>query len=179
MKSAQDNLRLAHANRWVDPTVNVGLTNTPKVAPIFDGSGSLTNSPAERSLALGLTVSVPIPFSRLQRGELTQAETALRQSELQVSSVTLKAETEVRATHVLYEAAHLNVQSYVGKVLKEADQALAGMRASYRLGSASLLELLNAQRTADDTYLGYLQTLADLANVMVKLQISVGMRPDL
>ena len=177
--SAGNSLRLARANRWVDPTVNTGLTNTPRVGPIFDTNGNVTNFPAERSLALGLTVTIPIPFSRLQRGELTQAETALRQSQLQLSSTVLKAETEVRATHAQYQAAAINVQSYSDRVLKEADEVLAGMRRSYRLGSASLLELLNAQRTADDVYLGYLQALADLANATVKLQISVGMRPDL
>jgi outer membrane protein, heavy metal efflux system len=91
----------------------------------------------------------------------------------------LKAETEVRATHAQHQAAAANVQSYSDRVLKEADEVLVGMRTSYRLGSASLLELLNAQRTADDVYLGYLQTLADLANATVKLQVSVGMKPDL
>jgi outer membrane protein, heavy metal efflux system len=85
----------------------------------------------------------------------------------------------VRATYTQYQAAARNVKSYADHVLKDADQVLDGMKTSYRLGSASLLELLNAQRTADDVYLGYLQTLADLANATAKLQISVGMRPDL
>ena len=179
VESARSDLRLARANRWVDPTINTGLTNTPKVPPIYDANGNVTNFPADRSLALGVTVSIPIPFSRLQRGELVQAETAVRQANLQLSSVTLKAETEVRATYTQYRAASVNAQNYLDRVLKEADEVLAGMRTSYRLGSASLLELLNAQRTADDVYLGYLQTLSDLANATVKLQVSVGMRPDL
>jgi outer membrane protein, heavy metal efflux system len=53
------------------------------------------------------------------------------------------------------------------------------MRTSYRKGATSLLQLLNAQRTADDVYLSYLQALADLASATVKLQLSAGMRPDL
>jgi cobalt-zinc-cadmium efflux system outer membrane protein len=179
VQNSDDSLRLAHANRWVDPTVNVGLINTPRVAPIYDSGGAETNYPANRSLALGLTLTIPIPFSRLQRGELTQAETALKQAHLQLSSTRVKAETEVRATYIQYRAATRNVQSYVEHVLKDADHVLDWMRKSYRMGAASLLELLNAQRTADDVYIGYLQTLADLANATVKLQMSVGMRPDL
>jgi len=179
VENSHNVVRLARANRWVDPTVNVGLTNTPRVAPIFDNEGATTNSPAERSLALGLTVTIPIPFSRLQRGELVQAETGLRQAQLQLSSIMLKAQTEVRATHAQYRAAALNVQSYQEHVLNDSDQVLDGMRRSYRMGASSLLELLNAQRTADDVYLSYLQTLADLANSTVRLQISAGMRPDL
>ncbi len=179
VENSDDSLRLARANRWVDPTVNMGLVNTPRVPPVFDSAGSVANSPAERSLALGLTLTIPIPFSRLQRGELVQAETALNQARLQLSSTMLKAETEVRSTYVQYQAATRNVQSYTDHVLNDADHVLDGMRKSYRMGAATLLELLNAQRTADDVYLTYLQALADLANATVKLQLSVGMRPDL
>ncbi len=179
-ENALDNLTLSRANRWIDPTINVGVIHTPQVRPVFDSSGNVTNSPTlARSVTLGLTITVPIPFSRLQRGELIQAETVLTQGRLQLSSTLLKAETEVRATYAQYQAAALNVQSYSEHVLADAGQVLDGVRTSYRLGAASLLELLNAQRTADDVYLGYLQALADLANATVKLQLSAGMRPDL
>ena len=179
VESSRNSFRLAQANRWVDPTVNVGLTNTPRVNSIYDREGNVTNSPAERSLALGLTITVPIPISRLQKGELIQAETALSQAQLQLSSIMLKAETEVRATFAQYLAAVKNVRRYREHVLKDADRVIDGMRTAYRMGSASFLELLNSQRTADEVYLGYLQAIADLANTTVKLQISAGMRPDL
>ena len=128
---------------------------------------------------LGLTLSVPIPFSRLQRGELIQAETALTQAQLQLRSTLLKAETEVRAIYTQYQAAVLNVQRYSDHVLDDADRVLDGIRISYQKGSASLLELLDAQRTADDVYLSYLQALAGLANATAQLQLSVGMQPEL
>jgi cobalt-zinc-cadmium efflux system outer membrane protein len=41
------------------------------------------------------------------------------------------------------------------------------------------MELLNAQRTADDTYLDYLDALATYARAKAQIQISVGERPDL
>lgn len=176
---SRHSLQLARANRWVDPKLNLGLTNTPRVDPVYNGEGQVTNSPAERSLELGLTLTIPIPFSRLQQGELIQAETALSQAQLRLASIRLKAETEVRATFTKYRAALENVYRYRDRVLKDSDLVFAGMRTAYRMGSASLLELLNAQRTADDVYLGYLQAVADLAKATVKLQISTGTRPDL
>ncbi|TWJ32553.1 TolC family protein [Geobacter argillaceus] len=180
VENARDNLHLARANRWVDPTVNIGVTHTPQVQSVFDSAGNVTNSPTlASSTTLGLTVTIPIPFSRLQRGELVQAETAVTQAELQLRSTLLKAETEVRATHAQYRAAATNVQSYADHVLADADHVLDGKRTSYRKGAASLLELLDAQRTADDVHLGYLQALADLANATVRLQLSAGMRPEL
>jgi len=101
------------------------------------------------------------------------------QAQLQLQSTLLRAETEVRVTYTQYLAAAQNVQDYVARVLADADRVLDGVRTSYRLGAASLLELLNAQRTADDVYLGYRQAVADLSNAIVRLQLSTGVRPDL
>jgi len=110
---------------------------------------------------------------------LTQAETALTQAQLQLESTLLKAEAEVRATHAQYPAATQNEQIYVDHVLSDADRVLEGVRTSYRKGAAQLLDLLAAQRSADDIYLGYLQAAANLANATVKLQLSTGTRSDL
>ena len=172
--SARANTALVHSNRWVDPVVNVGLTKTPRTNPIFDSAGATTNSPTEHSLTLGLTLSVPIPFSRTQDGELRQAESALTQAQLQLQASVLRAQIDVQATHALYRAAAQNVQRYETAVLQDAERVLEGTRLSYRKGAASLLDLLTAQRTADDVHLGHLQAVADLANATVRLQLSAG-----
>ncbi len=177
--NARDNVELARANRAVDPTLNMGLTNTPRINPVLDGGGNVTNSPAQRSLSLNLTVSVPIPLSRIQRGELVQAESALTQAQLQLGAVLLKAETDVRVAHAQYGASAGNVQTYTEHVLDDAQCVLDGTRTSYRKGAASLLDLLNAQRTADEVYLAYLQAVADRANARVRLQQSAGQRLEL
>ena len=177
---AKTDASLVRANRWVDPTISVGLTHTPQVNPKYDTEGNVTNSPTlAPSESLGLTVSIPIPISRLQRGELIQAETAIRQAEIQKTSTVLKVVTEVRSTYTLYGAADRNVKSYAEHVLADAEEVLAGMEKSYRMGSASLLELLIARRTANEVYLSYLQAVSDLANAKVRLQLSAGMTPEL
>lgn len=183
-QAAVDNARnvaeLASANRWVDPVVSVGLTNTPRVNPVVDGSGAVTNSPTlQRSLTLGVTLTVPIPLSRTQDGELRQAESALTQAQLQLTSVLLKAQADVRATHSRFRAVVANEINYREQVLQDSERVLEGVRVSYRKGASSLLELLNAQRTADQIALDHLQAQADLANATVKLQVNAGMRPDL
>jgi cobalt-zinc-cadmium efflux system outer membrane protein len=183
-QAAVDNARnvaeLARANRWVDPVVSVGLTNTPRINPTFDGSGAVTNSPTlQRSLTLGLTVTVPIPLSRMQDGELRQAEAALTQAQLQLTSILLKAQADVRATHSRFRAVAANEINYREQVLQDSERVLEGARISYRKGASSLLELLNAQRTADQIALDHLQAQADLANATVKLQVNAGVRPEL
>jgi cobalt-zinc-cadmium efflux system outer membrane protein len=174
VNSARENTKLVHSNRWVDPIVNVGLTNTPRIPPIFDSAGATTNNSAEHSLTLGLTVTVPIPLSRLQDGEVRQAESALTQAMLQLQATVLRAQIDVQATHATYRAAAQNVRRYQKAVLDDADRALDGTRLSYRKGASSLLDLLEAQRTTDEVHLAYLQALADLQNATVKLQLSSG-----
>ena len=127
VESARNTLSLAQSNRWVDPVVSAGIINTPRVNPIFDSAGNVTNSPAERSQTLGLTVTVPIPFSRLQRGELIQAETALTQAQFQLRSTLLKAEIEVRATYAQYQGAALNVRHYTERILADSERVLEGV----------------------------------------------------
>jgi cobalt-zinc-cadmium efflux system outer membrane protein len=178
--NARDAAALTRANRWVDPVVGVGLTNTPRINPVVDASGAVTNSPTlVRSLTLGLTVTVPIPLSRAQDGELRQAEATLTQAQLQLMSVLLKAQAEVRTIHSRFRAVAANEINYREQVLQESERVLEGARTSYRKGASSLLELLNAQRTADQIALDHLQAQADLANATVKLQVNAGMRPDL
>ena len=180
LTNARDNVALARANRWVDPVVNVGLTNTPRVPAVLDASGAPTNSPtALRSLTLGLTLTLPIPLSRLQNGELRQAEVALTQAQLALNTVALKAQADVRATHARFRAVANNERTYRDELAKESERVLEAARISYRKGASSLLELLNAQRTADQIALDHLQALADLANAAVRLQINAGLRPQL
>ena len=178
--NARDAAELARANRWIDPIVAVGLTNTPRVPPVLDASGNVTNSPTlQRSLTLSLTVTVPIPLSRLQHGEQTQAESALTQAQLQLTSVLLKAQADMRATLARYQAAAANERRYREQVQRDAERVLEGALVSYRKGASSLLDLLNAQRTADDIALEHLQAQADLANASLRLQLTAGTRPAL
>lgn len=178
LDAARSSADLAQANRWVDPVVNVSLKNTPAVRPMLDAGGATSNSPTQRSLSLGLTVSVPIPLSRTQRGEVLQAQSAVTQATLALRSAELKAQTDVRRVHAQFRAAQANEQRYRDSVLVHADKVAEGMRLSYKKGAASLLELLSAQRSADEVYLAWLQATADLATATVQLQLAAGASPD-
>ncbi len=171
--NAQDNAGLARANRYVDPSVSVSYGYAPHGRSSSDADGSV------RSNTVSLSVSMPIPLSRLQRGELVQAEAAVTQAQLALRQAELKAEADVRATLALFQAARENRARYRDSVLADSQKVLDGMRVSYRNGAASLLELLNAQRSADDAYLADLQSQADLASATVQLQLSLAQRPRL
>jgi cobalt-zinc-cadmium efflux system outer membrane protein len=179
LDAARAGADLAQANRWVDPVVNLSLKNTPSVHSLFDAAGNVSNAPAQRSLSLGLTVSVPIPLSRTQRGEVLQAQSAVTQATLALRAAELKAQTDVRRTHAMFRAALANEQRYRASVLVNADKVADGMRLAYRKGAASLLELLSSRRAADEAHLAYLQAVADLTTATVQLQLAAGMSPEI
>jgi len=172
---AREQLALARANRWVDVAVNLGVAHTPAI-PVNAGLEPAGNpvTPAFTSNTLGAVVTVPIPLSRLQQGELIQASAILSQSELQLKSTELKVRTEVDSAVAQYEAAERQLMVFQDGILKNADAVLGGMRYSYTRGNSSLLDLLNAQRTADSVYLSYFDALANYGKAVVALQQAAG-----
>ena len=178
LDNARDNVGVAQANRWVNPTLAVGLTAIPATSAGVDAQGNAFDA-SNRSRMLSVSVSVPIPFSRLNRGEVLQAESAVTQAMLGLQQSQHKAEADVRSAYFRFAATQENVERYRSNVLADAQRVLESIRLSYRHGQASLLELLSAQRSADDAYLGYLQAEADLAKATVDLQLSIGQRPAL
>jgi cobalt-zinc-cadmium efflux system outer membrane protein len=179
LENARDKSGLARANRWVDPSVSFNLTLTPGVNGSVDEEGQPTGDGIPRSRMVGISVSIPLPLSRLQRGELIQAESEVTQAMLGLREAELTTEIDVRNALATFQAAQENLQRYRNSVIADADRVLEGMRQSYRQGAASLLELLDAQRTADETYLDYLQAQAELAGATVELQRSIGLKPAL
>jgi cobalt-zinc-cadmium efflux system outer membrane protein len=178
LANARDKADLAQAERWVNPTVSVGVGRTPGHAAGAGSDGEPYDA-AMRSRMLKVGVSMPLPFSRLNKGTLVQAEAEVTQAMLELDHARHKTEAEVRAAQFRFLAARENVQRYRNGVLADAQKVLEGMRLSYRHGAASLLELLSAQHSADEAYQDYLQAQADLATATVELQLSVGLRPAL
>lgn len=148
------------ASRWVDPSLAAEMKQAP--ADVAGGA------PAARSL--GLTLSMPLPFSRLSRADLEGARAAASQAQTQVQAARKRVDVEVRQALARYEAARRSVAIYAGGILANADHAFEATRYSYERGAARLIEVLDAQRTVDDVYLGYAGALADRARALIALQ---------
>ena len=174
--SARAAADLVRANRWVDPSVSLSYGYTPQGRRGVAADGSAVD-PSPRSNTVSVSVSVPLPLSRLDRGDLVQAESAVTQALLALRQTELQAQADVRATHAQYRAALENLTRYRDATLGDARRVVEGLRLSYRQGAASLLELLSAQRAADETELAYLQARSELAAATVRLQLSLGRAP--
>jgi outer membrane protein, heavy metal efflux system len=166
LEVARAKLSLAHANRWEDLTLNLGYAYS---AP---GTGAFAQ-PAFSALNFGF--SIPLPFARIYNGEVdgavagtTQAALVLRQGELAV-------EIDVRQALASYQAATRRVELFTGGVLSDADRVAEATFYSYQRGGATLLEVLDAQRTVNGVYLDYFDALAQHAKTLVAVEASAGL----
>lgn len=162
--AAAARVQLARVNRLVDLTFNVSwqrsLFSEPFASPAYD--------------ALTATLSLPLPLSRIYKGELTAARYTELQAAATRRSSELRAEIEVRKELSRYEAAVRQVRLYTQGVLVDADRVLAATLYSYQRGAATLLEVLSAQRTVADVYLAYYGALADHARHLIAVEQAAG-----
>ncbi|APR87485.1 Heavy metal RND efflux outer membrane protein, CzcC family protein [Minicystis rosea] len=166
-EAATGRVDLARANRFIDVTFNVGWQHT------FASTAAPFRAPAYE--ALTATVSVPLPFSRVYRGEIGAALATEEQARTTADAAALRVEIEVRQALVRYDAAVKKLAQYTGGLLADADQVIEATLYNYKRGGATLLEVLEAQRTQNDVYLAYYDALADHARTLVAVELAAGM----
>jgi cobalt-zinc-cadmium efflux system outer membrane protein len=156
---------LARANRVIGVTLNATWQHNFEVGPA-------PGLPAAD--LIGGAVSVPLPFSRLYRGELDAAYAGQSQARALARGTGIRVEAEVRAAIARYEAASARVRLYTKGVLADADQVLDKTLYNYRRGGATLVEVLVAQHTDNDVYLSYYDSLADAARALIAVEQASG-----
>ena len=167
VRAADLRIELAQANLIPDLGVNGSYSHTGT------GTAGFVQPPDN---TLGASLSVNLPFSRWRhQGEIETARASRTQAELQLRSARIQVESEVRDAYSRYQASVLRLKLYQGGVLKEADRVLQARLYAYQRGGATLLEVIDAQKTSATIYLAYSQALADHANALVTLEEAVAM----
>jgi cobalt-zinc-cadmium efflux system outer membrane protein len=164
IKTADLRIELANVNLIPDLSVSGSYSH------LATGTGGFAQ-PADNTL--GASLSVNLPFSRWRyRGELEAARATRTQAELQLRSTQLQVEQEVRDAYSRYQASVQRLELYRGGMLKDADRVLEARLYAYQRGGATLLEVIDAQRTSAEVYLAYSQALADHAHALVTLELA-------
>src|SRR4029077_8864566 len=120
--------------------------------------------------ALGATLAVPLPFSHVYRGELDAASATSSQAEAQLRAGEARVEVEVRQAMERYQASIGQLRLYAGGVLAGSEHVLEATLYNYQRGGATLLEVIEAQRTANDVFLAYYDALGNHARALVALE---------
>lgn len=163
---SQDILNLAKANRVLDLGLSFGVQNASVVTNVV--------APTPSSNAVSAGLSIPLKFSNQNKGELKAAEYGLEQAAVQYKQTELQIQTEVRKTWFNYLSVQKQVRQFSNGLLADAKKILEGKVYSYKRGETTLLEVLNAQRTYNETQLSYYETLYNYAVALVELEKTAG-----
>ncbi|HVM96470.1 MAG TPA: TolC family protein [Candidatus Acidoferrales bacterium] len=164
--AAQSKVQEERANRI--PNVDIG--------PAWTHGGRSDNSiaPSPQFDAVGLSFSLPIPLWNRNDAAIAAAHYAADQAQKQLDAAELKVDVELRQAFSAYRSAGKRVHQYQNGILKDADSVLDARRFSYQRGQSTLLELLDAQRTANEVRSNYTAALADNAKALIELERAAG-----
>jgi cobalt-zinc-cadmium efflux system outer membrane protein len=162
--AAAANRALAEAARSRDVTLGLNLGRGEVDRTLSGGAGQrVVQSQA------GVSVSVPIFTSRIVEGNVGLATAQQAQAEAQARAALLQARADVAAAWAAYEQARALLSVFDGGALRRAEEAYAIAERAYLAGGRSLVEVLDALRTLNETRIAasearhaYLLALAEL-----------------
>jgi cobalt-zinc-cadmium efflux system outer membrane protein len=137
-------LSLAKSSRYPDPTF----------------SGFYQKEPDQE--LLGLSLSLPLPLWYRQQGEIGRAAAERARAEAELFHLKNDLCRQLTEAYQGYRIAQELVRTFTEQLLKQAEESRRIAEISYREGASSILDLIEAQRTARQTFLDYQQALYEL-----------------
>jgi cobalt-zinc-cadmium efflux system outer membrane protein len=163
----QAQYKLVKANRVPDVTLGLNYTHNSLSQNNF--------APSPENDQLGFNVSLPLPFSALDKDDLHGALLSITQADKQVEAAQVQAETDVRQAAARYKFALETVDQFSHGILNDAEEALEITLYSYRKGSATLLDVRQAESDLNSTYQDYYSALNEEDKALVNLEESAGL----
>jgi cobalt-zinc-cadmium efflux system outer membrane protein len=154
-------VRLQLAQGKIDYTVSAEFHR--QVAP-----GSLVGN------EFGLFVSAPLPLFNRNQGEAERARQEARQAAARVAALRSDITGDLRSAWDQYTATREIVDTIEQQMLVPARDVRDTTAYSYRRGEASFIELLDAQRTFNDTMQSYNAARAEYARSLYTLDALTG-----
>jgi outer membrane protein TolC len=164
--AARDRIQAAQARReaaeaearWPEFMVGVGYWQDPAMRPGF-----------------GANVSMSLPW--LWGGQRHRVSEAREQEAAEASALagaSVEAQSEITEAHARVAAAERELQVLHAEALPAARRSIDAVRAVYATGNASLLEWVDAVRSALDLEMEEADIAAELAHSVASLERSVG-----
>ena len=123
---------------------------------------------------LGVTVTMTLPLYDRGQHDVAIARSQVEQAKAQFAAAQTTVEIEVRTADSQYRSALQRAAAFRSDVLASATAVLDAKRYSYQRGGSTLLELLSAQRAANDVQQAYQDALAEVATALIELQRATG-----
>jgi cobalt-zinc-cadmium efflux system outer membrane protein len=171
---ASADLRLARANRWPDPTFGVSYLHTgneiggPNWFEPFYPKGTVSNA-----MGLGIA-SVSLPIFNRNQGEVARARSEQLTADFLAQAARNQVLQDVETAYAAFESSRERVRFYQQTYLSRAKESVDTEQFSFQHGAASILDLLDAERTYRATQLAYRQQLAAYLMNLAQLEAAVG-----
>jgi len=159
---AESALGLARRQRFPDVTLSLNYAQ----------QGTTNQAVSPPTLTLGL--SLPLPLFYQQQGEIQRAQADVATQSLQRTKLEAQVASDVATALSAYTASSALVRRMEGGLLARSERARDLVRVQYQKGAASLLDLLDAQRTFVATRVEYYQDLEAYWTAVFKLEAAVG-----
>jgi outer membrane protein, heavy metal efflux system len=156
LRGARANLRLQRAIRMPDPTFLVQYEHQPPD----------TGPPADTT---GIGVSFPLPLWNLNGGNIKAAQASVDQFTMAAGKARTQMEADISNAESGYNEAHARWLSYRDKTAPKSTNVRDSVAFAYEKGGASLVDLLDAERTDNDIRLATVQAMSDTASAIADL----------
>jgi cobalt-zinc-cadmium efflux system outer membrane protein len=152
-------LRLEQAQGKVDYTLGAEYRREQGV----NGRGNM----------LGFFVSVPLPFSNRNQGEIARADAERDKAARSLRAGETSVAGEVAAAYQEFESARTLLGDIERDLLAPTQEARASVTYVYQAGATSLLDVLDAQRAFNDTMDTYYSAQAAYRRARARLSLTV------
>jgi cobalt-zinc-cadmium efflux system outer membrane protein len=142
--------------------------------------GGLRYDNAVQDTIATLQISVPLPVSDRNQGNIYKAQAGLIAARKEIDRLQLALRNRLAAVYEEYQTSRYQFERYVGDVIPKARESLDLVTVGYRQGELSYLQLLTAQRTFANVNLRYLDAMQTLRNKSVAIEgmlLSGGLGP--
>ena len=163
VKLANDSVSLAFANRARDWTWGSDYT--------FQSIGP--NGPGN---AVGFSLSFDLPIHDRNQGEIARSQAAARQAAETQSSTEIAVRTDVVNAYYGLQTNDQIVSLYEGGYLDQATQSRDVSTYAFARGAATILDVLEAERSYRATQLGYRQAMAAFMLAAQQVNQAVGVQ---
>jgi cobalt-zinc-cadmium efflux system outer membrane protein len=116
-----------------------------------------------KSNSLGFFLSVPLPLFNRNQGEIERARQEQRQIQLRIRALEASIVSELENAYEQFKTARLLLDNIESRMLSPARDVREITEFSYKRGSATLLELLDAERAFNETMQAHNEARAEYA----------------
>ncbi|MFO0773841.1 MAG: TolC family protein [Nitrospiraceae bacterium] len=154
-------LKLAQAYRYPDITIGAGYAIQGPQGP-------------DNQQQFGLSLGIPLPLFNRNQGGIVQGEVNVSAAEADVQKALMEVENQVDVAYRTLLQSRTLVEAYQKGILDDARQTFTIVERAYERGGATILDLLDAARTARAIQLNYLESLFSYQRNVLQLEQAIG-----